>query len=144
MEEKNNKENRTRGQQYRSAAGSLGTRPRTKLTDKETWYKEEKKRKRDQNDEMYEVQRKKYKSTVKREQRTERKGARGELARRLREVEKEQEKSTGFRTKIVERSGMRLVDMLHRANPWQGQDCRRPKCLLSRTKITIQKNMDQD
>ena len=142
------------GQQYRSPASSLETRTRTKLTGKETWYKEVKKRKRDEFDEMDAVQKKKYKNTEKREQQVEKKGPiavmfvpyteGGELARRLREVEIEQEKSSGFRIKIVERLGMRLVDMLHRANPWQGQDCQRPKCLLCRTKISTERNMDQD
>ena len=142
------------GQQYRSAASSLGTRTRTKLTGKETWYKEEKKRKRDKYDEMDEVQSKKHKSNEPRKQQAEKKAPvavmfvpyteGGELARRLREVEMEQEKASGFRIKIVERSGMRLVDMLHRANPWQGQDCKRPKCLLCKTKIATEKNMEQD
>ena len=103
------------GQQYRSPASSLETRTRTKLTGKETWYKEVKKRKRDQYNEMDAVQQKKYKSTEKREQQVEKKGPiavmfvpyteGGELARRLREVEIEQEKSSAFRIKIVERSG---------------------------------------
>ena len=30
---------------------------------------------------------------------------------------------TGYRLKIVERGGTKLVDMLHKANPWAGQDC---------------------
>ena len=42
---------------------------------------------------------------------------------------------TGYRIKIVERGGKKLVDILHKANPWAGQDCQREGCLLCKTKI---------
>ena len=28
-----------------------------------------------------------------------------------------------------------LVDILHKADPWAGQDCLRPQCMLCKTKI---------
>ena len=68
----------------------------------------------------------------------------GELARRLRAAEEDLQKQTGVKIKIVERSGRKLVDILHRADPWQGQDCGRPQCLLCETKIKTEKNLRQD
>ena len=44
----------------------------------------------------------------------------------------------------MERTGTKLVDMLHRANPWQGKDCQRPGCLLCSTKIRTGRKMEQD
>ena len=53
-----------------------------------------------------------------------------ELALRLRESEEKMEEMTGYRIKIVEKGGTKLVDILHKANPWAGEDCTRPGCLL--------------
>ena len=53
-----------------------------------------------------------------------------ELARRMREAEATLQSMTGYRIKIVERSGLKLEDALCKADPWQGQDCGREKCLL--------------
>ena len=68
----------------------------------------------------------------------------GELARRLRETEIEMEKQSGFRIKIVERTGLKIVDLLHKADPWQGADCQRESCLLCRTKMKTEKNTQQE
>ena len=57
-----------------------------------------------------------------------------ELASRLRDNELKMEQLTGYRIKIVERGGRKLVDILHKANPWAGQDCKREGCLLCKTK----------
>ena len=57
-----------------------------------------------------------------------------ELASRLRDNEQKMEQLTGYRIKIVERGGKKLVDILHKANPWAGQDCGREGCLLCKTK----------
>ena len=57
-----------------------------------------------------------------------------ELASRLRDNEQKMEQQTGYRIKIVERGGMKLVDILHKANHWAGQDCDREGCLLCKTK----------
>ena len=46
--------------------------------------------------------------------------------------------------KIVERTGRKLVDLLHKADPWQGADCSREKCLLCSTKQKTGKMMQQD
>ena len=68
----------------------------------------------------------------------------GELARRLREAEMKLEEQTGIRIKIVERTGTQLVDILHRSNPWQGQDCQCEDCLLCKTKMKVEKLKNQD
>ena len=41
---------------------------------------------------------------------------------------------TGYRIKIVERGGQKLVDILHKANPWSGTDCNRKGFFLCKTK----------
>ena len=51
---------------------------------------------------------------------------------------------TGYRLKIVERSGLKLEDILHKADPWQGQDCNRERCFLCKTKSITGKNTTQD
>ena len=58
----------------------------------------------------------------------------GILVKRLRHVEEVMEPVTDWRIKFVERAGVKLEDMLHKANPWQGEDCGRRKCLLDKTK----------
>ena len=68
----------------------------------------------------------------------------GELARRLREVETDIEKQTGNKLKIVERSGVKLIDLLHRSDPWEGKDCERTGCILCRTKQKTGKYLEQD
>ena len=67
-----------------------------------------------------------------------------ELAKRMREAEKKLESMTGYKIKIVERSGTKLEDTLCKADPWQGQDCQRDKCLLCQTKSRTGKHLGQD
>ena len=51
---------------------------------------------------------------------------------------------TGYRLKIVEKGGTKLVDILHKANPWSGQECGRMKCLLCISKKREGKTNSQD
>ena len=67
-----------------------------------------------------------------------------ELAKRMREAETTLQSMTGYRLKIVERSGLKLEDILHKADPWQGQECGREKCLLCLTKTRTGKHLTQD
>ena len=67
-----------------------------------------------------------------------------ELANRLRENEETMESMSGYRMKIVERGGSKLVDILHKANPWAGEDCHRERCLLCITKKEGGKENSQD
>ena len=104
----------------------------------ETWYKDQKKRKRDEWDEEVEPQKRKRKNWQEGENTRKRVAAvmfvpytpRGELAKRLREAEKDLENQTGIRVKIVERTGIKMIDLLHKADPWIGKDCERQGCLL--------------
>ena len=66
------------------------------------------------------------------------------LAGMLRENEMKMQEMTGYRMKIVEKSGTKLVDVLHKANPWAGEPCGRPRCLLCRTKEEQGKTNSQD
>ena len=68
----------------------------------------------------------------------------GILAKQLREAEEELGRQTGYKIKIVERTGTRLADLLHKSNPWQGEDCKRPGCLICSTKVAKGRNMEQD
>ena len=43
----------------------------------------------------------------------------GELAKRFRKVEEDMGHQTGFKIKIVEKTGTRIEDLLHKSNPWQ-------------------------
>jgi hypothetical protein len=61
-----------------------------------------------------------------------------ELAGRLRESEE------SMAAMIVERGGTKLVDMLHKANPWAGQDCGRLRCLLCTTQKDEGRKNSQD
>ena len=137
---------------YRSAASSLQTRTRKKLTGKEDWYKKRStKRKRDEFDKDDRRGRRKGEETSEDQKKDSTvsvmfvpytKG--GELARRLREAEEELMKQTGVKIKIVERTGRKIVDLLHKADPWQGKDCGRPQCILCETKQKTEKYQNQD
>ena len=67
-----------------------------------------------------------------------------ELAHRMRDSEMKMESMTFYKLKIVERGGTKLVDMLHKANPWAGEDCERSGCLLCETKKHEGKKNRQD
>ena len=67
-----------------------------------------------------------------------------ELATRLRESEETMCGMTGYKLKIVEKGGTKLVDILHKANPWAGQHCERAKCMLCTTKQQEAKQNSQD
>ena len=135
---------------YRSAATSLAKRTRTKLTGKEDWYRT-KPEKYSKEDRAERPGKRKRGEEVERKQEVRTAAVmfvpytrKGELARRLREAEEELGAQTGVKIKIVERTGRRLVDLLHRADPWQGQDCGRPKCLLCATKMRTGRDLTQD
>ena len=68
----------------------------------------------------------------------------GELAKKLREAETELGRQTGIKIKIVEKTGTKLVDLIHKSDPWQGIDCGRDLCLLCRTKKETEQDERQD
>ena len=67
-----------------------------------------------------------------------------ELAKKMREAESGLEKTTGYRMKIVEEGGEKIMDILHTSNPWKGEDCGRDKCLLCMSKEMTGKGKKQD
>ena len=55
----------------------------------------------------------------------------GVLANRIREKLKLIEESGGkIRIKLVERAGDKIIDLLHRSDPWDDRDCERHDCVL--------------
>ena len=66
------------------------------------------------------------------------------LAKKLREAELKLNELTGYRMKVVETSGSKLEDLLHRSDPWQGLDCLRHDCLLCKTKVMTGKQDSHD
>ena len=66
------------------------------------------------------------------------------LAKKLRESEEKLGELTGYKIKVVERAGTKLVDLLTSSNPWGGTDCRREFCLLCETKEKTGRNKGQD
>ena len=67
-----------------------------------------------------------------------------ELAKSLREAEMKLESLTGYKLKVVERSGSRLEDVLHRSDPWRGEDCGREMCLLCKTNESLKPKTAQN
>ena len=67
-----------------------------------------------------------------------------ELAKRVRKYEAAEKEISGWFFKIVERGGDSLVDLIHRSDPWSGEDCRRDHCKSCWTKMKTNKNKTQD
>ena len=53
-----------------------------------------------------------------------------ELAKRLRERLEKLEKLGSLKLKVVEKTGEKLVDLLHRSDAWSDMDCNREDCLI--------------
>ena len=51
-----------------------------------------------------------------------------ELAKRIREKLSQFEDMSSIRLRVVERTGEKLVDILHKSNPWSGEKCGREDC----------------
>ena len=145
-------ENRKRkGQEkYRTAKSTAKTREKKKLLERENWYK---------NKENIEIENKEQERKQQKGRRTKKPGSGGEqqnlqikavmfvpytpgsvLAKKLRENEERMGKFTNNKLKIVERAGVKIQDMLTKANPWKGQDCLRTNCILCLTKQRSEKN----
>ena len=146
---------------YRSAKSTLAQRCRKKLIEKTTWYKDKKRKREDdappnQNPSHSHKRMRKEgeprRATPDEEPTTNKvKGVLfvpytpgGELAKRMREAEAKLETLTGYKLKVVERAGTKLVDILTKSDPWQGADCGREDCLLCLTKAATGKNKTQD
>ena len=134
-------------------------RTNDKLLEKINWFKTNQKRKAEDNESKF-----KYNPPVKRRKKGSQQNKvmknqvpskikavifvpftkHSELATRLMDNEEKMEQLTGYRLKIVERGGTKLVDILHKANPWAGEDCKRMGCLLCTTKKMEGKKNGQD
>ena len=68
----------------------------------------------------------------------------GTLAKNLRKAEEDLEKLTGYRMKVVEKGGDRILDLLQTSDPWRGEDCGRAGCWPCRTKMWTEKDKKQD
>ena len=66
------------------------------------------------------------------------------LAKEIREGEYNFEKMTGWRTKVVERTGRAIADILTTSNPSRGKDCERELCMPCDTKERTGKDKSQD
>ena len=158
--------------QFLSASETLEKRTESKLLEKTNWYKEKNsKRKIEEKDSKYQhnppkrrkrnagknkdkvITNNKDKNNMDKEQTAGKKikavmfvpyTKHSELAARLRENEEKMEQLTGYRMKIVEKGGTKLVDVLHKSNPWAGENCGRERCMLCRTKEETGKNNSQD
>ena len=49
-------------------------------------------------------------------------------------VDTDVEKLTGYKIKIIEEAGEKVMDILHSSNPWRGKDCGGTNCWLCMTK----------
>ena len=146
---------------YRLGRSTLKQRNKKKLLAKTTWFRE--KRKRDADDDEDELEEIKLPARKRRAGEKQKDGgdagkiapdvkavmfvpftAGSKLAKSLRDAEEKLGSITGYRLKIVEKAGDKLVDLLTKSNPWQGMDCGRDACLLCKTKLKTERNLTQD
>ena len=67
-----------------------------------------------------------------------------ELAKRYREAEYKMEDLSGSWLKMVEKTGIKIQDLLTCSNPWSGQDCLRLRCWPCRSKEMTGKGKSQE
>ena len=148
---------------YRSAKSTLAKRYKKKLTEKSNWWKEKNTlEKIDEEQDRPDLQAgerggggdpKVGEASTQTKKSTDRPMVRsvmfvpftwdGILVKRLRSSEERMAPLTNWRVKFVERAGVKLQDMLHTSNPWQGEDCGREKCMLDQTKMETGKLKSQ-
>ena len=113
---------------YRPAASTLKGRLKKKLTEKTSWYKKKPQstNTRKQKEERLKKQKQKPILTVMFVPKT----VGGKLAKELRDVDNKLSEITEDRVKIVERSGIKLRSLFHKANPWGNTKCSKSECLV--------------
>ena len=141
---------------YRSAASTLTMRTRKKLTEKSDWYKGKSNGDAldDIPEENAEVRPHQFASRKRNDEQQRHKDEQqrpakkndikgvincpctpgGELAKRIRAGEEELRGPTGYVVKVVEKVGSKIIDMVHKTNPWRGEDCERDGCFHCKTK----------
>ena len=141
---------------YRTGEESMETRIRNKLLEVTEWYKRDGERENDDDEENKEktpkyfknrswVKNKRFKKKMismeeikARKEKNKYPEIRGvlfvphteksELAKRIRGKLKVLEEISSLRVKVVERTGEKVVELLHKSNPWEDEDCKREKC----------------
>ena len=143
---------KAKGSRFRSARDTIEERTTKKLTEATSWYKEKEKENEEDEKNTYERVREKEndwnrygKVNKKRKRITEIEvegkkkvmsvvfvphTRKSELAKRLREKLESLEKLGNLKIKIVEETGEKLVDLLHRSDAWSNTDCNREDCLI--------------
>ena len=53
-----------------------------------------------------------------------------ELAKRVRNKLKMYEKISNLKVRVVEKTGQRIMDVLHKSNPWESNKCGREDCMI--------------
>ena len=66
-----------------------------------------------------------------------------ELAKRVRIKLKQLEDLSSLRVRIVERTGEKLVDCIHKSNPWKATDCKRENCRFCEDEKMVGKCKDK-
>ena len=151
------KRRKEKGKLYRSGIESLPERIKKKLLESTTWYKDLEKEvgELDDSPRMNNNTWKKYRERAKlvkfkRKKREEptltedvkRKyqsvifidyTAHSELANRIRTRLRKLEEVGQVKIKIVEKAGDKIVDLLHKSNPWSSEHCGRSDCLVCNT-----------
>ena len=140
---------------YRSAGKTLKMRIRKKLLDPVRWYREKvehienNKEKKEPTENAGRRGRKRKGEEMKGEGQVKSvmfcpytPGS--ELAKRLRECENNLENMTGYKLKIVEEAGDKLIDMLRTTNPWKGEYCGREDCWPCQTKEMTGRDKTQE
>ena len=53
-----------------------------------------------------------------------------QLAKRIREKLEMLEKLSNLSVRVIERAGEKIEDILHKSNPWKGENCGRKGCIF--------------
>ena len=141
---------------YRGAASTLQGRMRKKLMDKTTWFRPREEGE-DEGERGQAVAMGRGQKRKGQEEGSKDRGVpevksvlfcpytvRGELAKRLRKEEETLEGLTGYRLKVVEQVGDKLLQRLHTSNPWRGEHCGRKDCWPCETKSWTEQDAKKD
>ena len=149
IKRKSEKRKESGEKRYRTAEESLEKRLEKKLTENTEWYKTVKEKEENDRDVKekktsgFRMKRrksnwiKKLKETEKEMETGMIKGvlflpytANSELAKRVREKLELYEQFSNLKIRVVEKTGERIVDALHKSNPWANNKCERKDCKI--------------
>ena len=151
MKKRREERKKARGSRFRSAEETIEERTTKKLIESTTWYKDREQEEEDPEDKMKRRNDKENSWSGERKVNKKRKRVteievegkkkimsvvfvphtyKSELAKRLRERLEKLEKLGSLKLKVVEKTGEKLVDLLHRSDAWSDMDCSREDCLI--------------